>query len=151
MKWLILIHVLSAIIGVGPTFFGHVLLRKKQSYEELKNSLIVSKKLEYFPKIGGTIAVITGFILFYVGNYGSFMQLWLIGSLVLYVLIQITVIFFVTPLAQKLSEWVFHPDHKTVLSLPDEQQRWHLKANRYYWLASTLGIILFVFMILRPA
>jgi uncharacterized membrane protein SirB2 len=106
MKWLILIHALAAIIGVGPTFFGHVLFRKKQSFEELKSSLAISKKLEYFPKIGGTIAVVTGFILFFIGNYGSFMQLWLMGSLVLYVLIQITAIFFVTPTANKLSEWV---------------------------------------------
>jgi uncharacterized membrane protein len=42
MKILVLIHVLSAIIGVGPTFFAHVLLRKKQTLEELRMSLVSS-------------------------------------------------------------------------------------------------------------
>ncbi|MFC0274083.1 hypothetical protein ACFFIX_22300 [Metabacillus herbersteinensis] len=37
IKVLVLIHVLSAIIGVGPTFFAHVLTRKKQSVEQLRH------------------------------------------------------------------------------------------------------------------
>ena len=50
MKFLVLIHVLSAIIGVGPTFFAHVLLRKTQTLEELRMSLRVGSRLEMFPK-----------------------------------------------------------------------------------------------------
>lgn len=52
MEYLILIHIISAIIGIGPTYFGHVLLRQNQSLEELRTSLKLAGKLELFPKIG---------------------------------------------------------------------------------------------------
>jgi hypothetical protein len=69
---ILILNVLSAIIGVGPTFFGHVLTRKKQSVQELRFSLNLWKYLEFFPKIGGTIAVLSGFILIITGNYDHF-------------------------------------------------------------------------------
>ncbi|WP_239454115.1 DUF2269 family protein [Bacillus suaedaesalsae] len=104
LKVLVLIHVLSAIIGVGPTFFGHVLYRKKQNAEDLRHSMKLSNFLNFFPKIGGTLAVVTGIILVVVGNYGSFFTtLWLIGSLVIYILIQIVVIAIIDPKAKKLA------------------------------------------------
>lgn len=143
MKFLILIHVLSAIIGVGPTFFSHVLLRRNQTTEELKASLALLKKLEVFPKVGGVLAVISGLILFFVGNYGSFLQIWLIGSLILYICIQVIVIGFAAPTVQKLSE--FLDAHS------DEYLKAHLKANRLFWLASALGTTLFVLMIIKPS
>lgn len=104
LQFLIVIHVLAAIIGIGPTFFGHVLLRKEQSVQELRHSLATVKKLEIFPKVGGSLAVITGFILYFVGDYGSFMQLWLIGTLILYILIQLIVIVMVGPKSKKIKK-----------------------------------------------
>jgi uncharacterized membrane protein SirB2 len=150
VKLLVLIHVLSAIIGVGPTFYGHVLLRKKQSLDELRHSLKQAKLLEYFPKIGGTIAILTGLILFFVGEYGSFMQLWLLGSLILYIIIQVTVIGFVAPNSAKLGQWVFDPVNQGTAELPPLQQKMLSKVGNLYNVASALGILLFIFMIIKP-
>jgi hypothetical protein len=75
LKLLVLLHILSAIIGVVPTFFGHVILRRKQSLDELRSSLRVGRRLEAFPKIGGSIAVLSGLLFIWLGDYGSFMQL----------------------------------------------------------------------------
>lgn len=154
MSWLgllILIHVLSAIIGVGPTFFGHVLMRKNQSVNDLRISMAMSKRLEAFPKIGGTIAVLSGLLLFFVGNYGNFFtQLWLIGALVLYIYIQVVVIAFISPVSGKLNAWIHAPENANTETLPEEQHRLFLKANRLYWAASAGGFLLFVFMIAKP-
>jgi uncharacterized membrane protein len=68
---LVLVHVLSAIIGIGPVFFGHVLLRKGQSLNQLKSSLALSKLLEMFPKILGSLAVVTGILLAWLGDTAS--------------------------------------------------------------------------------
>ncbi|RIW33990.1 DUF2269 family protein [Bacillus salacetis] len=151
MKFLILLHVLSAIIGVGPTFFAHVLVRKKQTAEHLRHSLKMSALLENFPKIGGSLAVITGLVLYFVGEYGAFTQVWLLGSLILYVLIQIIVIGFVTPQSNKLQEWLDAPENKDVAGeLPEEAQELLNRMNSYFYFASALGITLFIFMILKP-
>jgi uncharacterized membrane protein SirB2 len=150
LKWLILIHVLSAIVGVGPTFFGHVLMRRKQTIDGLRQSLSMFSKLEFFPKIGGTIALLSGIVLYFIGDYGSFMQIWLIGSLVLYLYIQIMIIGFAAPAGKKLGTWLFNPDHKSADSLPQEQQKLYDRLNGFYWAASSGGIALFIFMIMKP-
>jgi hypothetical protein len=151
MKLLVLIHVLSAIMGVGPTYFAHVLLRKNQSIDELRSSLRVGSRLELFPKIGGSLAVLTGLLLIWIGNYGSFMQIWLIGSLIAYILIQIVAVGFATPAQKKLGNWVLDPANKNETELPVEQRNNWVKARNYFYAASTIGFILFIFMIVKPA
>ncbi|SNX70425.1 predicted integral membrane protein DUF2269 [Bacillus oleivorans] len=148
---MVLLHVLSAIIGVGPTFFSHVLLRKNQSIESLRLTAPLLKKLEFFPKIGGTIAVLSGLALFFLGEYGSFLQLWLIGSLILYIFIQIVVIGMVTPQMNKLNTWLNDPKNAAATgTLPEEPTSYLSKANQYFYVASGMGTLLFIFMILKP-
>lgn len=151
MKFLVLLHVLSAIIGVGPTFFAHVLLRRRQTLEELRSSIRVDGKLEIFPKVGGTIAVITGLLLIWLGEYGPFTQLWVLGSLVLYVLIQVVVLGFAMPQQRKLAAWVLDPANQSAKELPTDVRASLAKASNYFYIASSLAIILFIFMILKPA
>lgn len=150
MKWLVLIHVLSAVIGVGPTFFGHVLLRRSQSLPDLRANLKLGKYLEFFPKIGGSIAVLSGLALILIGDYGSFGQLWLYGSLVLYVLIQVVVIALVTPQQKKLANWVLDPANAQASELPAEQRSLLGKVSNLYYFASAMGTLLFIFMIVKP-
>jgi hypothetical protein len=150
LKLLVLLHILSAIIGVGPTFFGHVILRRKQSLDELRSSLRVGRRLEPFPKIGGSIAVLSGLLLIWLGDYGSFMQLWLFGSLILYIIIQIVAIGYAVPMQKKLAKWVLDPANQQVKELPNEQRNTLVKASNFYYLASAGGVILFIFMIMKP-
>ncbi|WNS75740.1 DUF2269 family protein [Bacillus sp. DTU_2020_1000418_1_SI_GHA_SEK_038] len=149
MKWLVLIHVLSAIIGVGPTYFGHIFLRKKQSIGELKQSLMLSKKLEYFPKIGGTIAVLTGIALVVLSSL-SFTELWILASILLYIGVQIVVVGFIAPVTKQLSAWLQDPTLPDHEPLPEPQSAYLGKANRLYYVASGLGTLLFILMILKP-
>jgi len=150
MKWLVLIHVLSAIIGVGPTFFGHVLVRNNQTLEQLRHSMKLASKLDFFPKIGGSIAVISGILLISLNNYGSVTQIWLLGSLVLYVLVQIVVIGFVAPAQKRVAHWVFNDANLSKIELPQEQRVNLSRANAMLYAASVMGLVLFVFMIIKP-
>lgn len=150
LKAVIFVHVISAIIGVGPTFFSHVLIRRTQSPEQLRHSMKVGAMLEFFPKIGGTIAVLSGLALVFMNDYGTFLQLWLIGSLVLYVLIQIIVVGFGSPLGKRLAAWVHNPDNANATELPQEQRRLLTKYSNTMYVASALGFLLFVFMIVKP-
>jgi uncharacterized membrane protein len=150
MKWLVLIHVLSAIIGVGPTFFGHVLVRNNQTLEQLRHSMKLAGQLDFFPKIGGSIAVISGILLISLNDYGSYTQMWLVGSLILYVLIQIVVIGFVAPAQKRVKQWVFDAANASKIELPQEQRVNLSRANAMLYAASVMGLALFVFMIIKP-
>lgn len=151
MVYLVVIHVMSAIIGVGPTFFGHVLLRKNQSLEDLRFSLKIGHRLELFPKIGGTLALLTGILLVIIGNYGGFAQTWIIGSLVVYALIQLLVIGFIVPRQKKMLGWAFDEANLHKASLPDEQKKLLHTTSTLYYVASLLGVLLFILMIVKPS
>ncbi|MGP4073531.1 DUF2269 family protein [Piscibacillus sp. B03] len=150
-KTLVLVHVLSAIIGVGPTFFAHVLFKKDQSVAELSNSLQTFKKLEFFPKIGGTLAVITGLVLYFMADWGAFTQLWLLGTLVLYIVIQVIMIGFIARYTGKLRAFLSDPNRAKLDALPEGYQKVFNKTNKLFWFVSTMGVAIFILMILKPA
>ncbi|MFC0525986.1 DUF2269 family protein [Pontibacillus salicampi] len=150
LSFFVLVHVLSGIIGIGPTYYAHVLIRPHQSPEQLRASLALLKRLEYFPKIGGTIAVVSGLLLVLIGDYGSFMQLWLFGSLVLYLAVQVIMVTLVSPRSAKLHFWVHHADNQGAEDLPAPQHQLLLSMNAWMNAASSLGLILFILMILKP-
>jgi uncharacterized membrane protein len=98
----------------------------------------------------GTLAVVSGITLFLVGSYGSFTQLWLIGSLILYILIQIIVIGFLGRISPQLEKWLADPTSQSLQDLPAEQIKLQNKLSNYLNMASILAILLFIFMILKP-
>ncbi|WP_308637628.1 DUF2269 family protein [Paenibacillus silvisoli] len=150
MKWLVLIHVMSAIIGVGPTFFIHALFGKKDSIGELRSAFKLGSKLELFPKIGGSIAVITGLILVFADGW-EFVSFWILGSLALYVAIQVLVIGFAAPVTKQLGAKLESSKQLSAdQAVPDDQVRLLHKANKLYYGATAMGTLLFIFMVLKP-
>ena len=150
MKWLILAHVLFSIFGLGPIFFGNILLKKQQTLSDLRHNIILFHKLELFPKIGGTLSVITGILLVLFGNYGSILQIWLVGSLVLYIAIIVIVIGIISPTVNSLQNWLFHPSNRATTQLPPNQLVKLIRASNYFMLTSLVAIIIFILMILKP-
>ncbi|MDP5275191.1 DUF2269 family protein [Chengkuizengella axinellae] len=150
MELLILVHVLSAVIGVGPIFFIPILLRKNQGIENLRFSMKTAKKLLLFPKTGGLTAVLTGILLILLSDYGSFYQLWLFGSLILYVAAQVILLGFIAPKQKKIALWLFDPKHKNETTIPQDIIQIRSKVNFLFYFAIALILIIFIFMILKP-
>jgi hypothetical protein len=151
MKWLVLVHVLVAVVGIGPTFFGNILLRKHQTISDLRHNVLLQHKLDYFPKICGTLAVITGILLVLFGNYGSILQVWLLGSLIIYLAIQVIVIGFISPALYDLQRWLLHPENRASTQLPVPQSTVLHKISNLYLLTSFLGFLIFILMISKPS
>ncbi|MDF2724424.1 MAG: hypothetical protein K0Q59_4099 [Paenibacillus sp.] len=150
MGWLVTVHVLSAVLGIGPTYFGHILLRKKQQREQLLQSLSMFKLLNYFPKIGGTIAVVSGILLVALTGW-NFSDLWILVSLALYVVIQVVAVGMLGPVLNKLVQALNAADGgESSPSGTDSKSTLLAKANRLYNTASLLGIVLIVLMIIKP-
>ncbi|WEK54014.1 MAG: DUF2269 family protein [Candidatus Cohnella colombiensis] len=146
---LIIIHVLSAIIGVGPTFFGHVLLRKGQTLGQLRGSLALSLTLEKFPKILGSVAVVTGILLAWLGDYG-FDKLWIYLSIADYIIIQVVVIAFMAPAGQKAAALVFAANDPLDQQASPQIAAAVSRANAITYIPTVLGVLLFLLMFLKP-
>ncbi len=147
---LVVVHVLSALIGIGPTYLGHVFLRRNQNVQQYRSSISFVGRMEMFPKIGGSIAVLSGLGLALSGNYGTFAQIWMYGTLVIYVLIQMTMIAGIAPVLKKLGAWLADPVNEHATAFPAEQQLWVNRASGLLYTASGLGLIIFILMIVKP-
>ncbi|WP_217594834.1 DUF2269 family protein [Cohnella sp. GbtcB17] len=146
---LVAIHVISAVVGIGPTYFGHVLLRKGQTLGQLRDSLSLSAKLEMFPKILGSLAVLSGLLLVWLGDYG-WDQLWIIAAIVDYVLIQIVVIAFMGRAAADVAAKAQADKGPTERPASAELQAGVAKVNAINYVATVLGIVLFLLMFFKP-
>lgn len=150
MKWLLTIHVLSAVLGIGPTYFGHILLHKKQNRDQLLKSLSLFGLLNYFPKIGGSIAVVSGILLVALSGW-KFLDLWILGSLVLYVLIQVVAVAMLGPVLKQLVQALNAAEDKERDSAAtDGCSDLLAKANWLYNTASIMGTVLILLMIIKP-
>lgn len=148
MTALVVIHVLAAIIGIGPVFFYLVLFRKGQSANELAVSVALAGKLDLFPKIFGTTATVSGIALANVGNYGGITQLWLLSSLVIYIIVQMIVIGMIAPRVKALHAALSVKRPEELDTFPLEQSRREI-LNRHN-VCSFLAVVLFLVMILKP-
>lgn len=149
MKWLVLFHVVTAIVGIGPTYFLHVLYRRRQSVGEMKQSLRLGNVLELFPKTGGTLSVPSGIVLV-VLSPARFLELWIVGSLLLYALIQLIVLAIVAPRQKQLRSMLDQPGLHDKEMLPGTIQAVAANINGWLYVVSALGILLFIFMIWKP-
>lgn len=149
MEWLVLLHVMSAIIGVGPTYFSHVFYRKGQTVDELRQSMKLAGYLELFPKIGGTLALLSGIALVLVNDL-SFGQFWIVASLSLYFLIQVVVVGFAVPRAKKLVASLQNLTLPGNAAVPAPTAAALGTLNGLMFLATGMGTILFALMVLRP-
>jgi len=149
LKWLVLFHVVTAIVGIGPTYFLHVLYRRRQSVGEMKQSLRLGNVLELFPKTGGTLSVLSGIVLV-VLSPARFLELWIVGSLLLYALIQLIVFAIVAPRQKRIRSMLDQPGLRDKEMLPGTIQAVAANINGWLYVVSALGILLFIFMIWKP-
>ncbi|PWV88446.1 putative integral membrane protein DUF2269 [Paenibacillus cellulosilyticus] len=148
---LVVVHVMAAIIGIGPTYFSPVLLRSGQTTEQLRISFRLGAILELFPKIGGSLAVLSGIALVIIGDY-QFKDVWIYCSLAIYVLIQMLVIGFAAPRQKKVFNWLFDQAaaSQSSASPPGDYNALLSQVRTIHYVATLLGIALFVLMIVKP-
>jgi uncharacterized membrane protein len=81
---LVVLHVLAAIIGIGPAFVLPVLGKSAKSGSQLRFIFELIGKVNKFPKIGGITLLVTGILLMIVSKIG-FSLMWLNLSLLLFI------------------------------------------------------------------
>jgi uncharacterized membrane protein len=150
MEWLVLLHVLGAVFGLGPAYAFPFILRKTASAAEMEKSLALVTRLETFPKIFGTIAVLSGLALFWLGSYGAFMQVWIFGTLLVYVAIEVLIIGFLAPAVKKLLASLAGLDGKAREDVPSSVSAMYARVRNLHLWASVLSLVIIAFMVLKP-
>ncbi|OXM82658.1 DUF2269 family protein [Paenibacillus rigui] len=150
MQWLVVIHVLAAILGLGPAYAFPFLLRKASSIQEMERNLSQVAHLEMFPKIFGTLAVLSGLALFFIGSYGSFGQIWIMGTLIVYAIIEVLIIGFLNPEAKKLQSALSSQETKEKQEHAASLEPMYARVRNLHAWAGVLGLLIFILMIVKP-
>jgi uncharacterized membrane protein SirB2 len=150
MKWLILLHVVSAILGIGPTLAFPMLLRAEPSVREMGRALEQVTRLEMFPKVFGTLAVVSGAVLFWLGSYGPFLQAWIAGSLLLFIAVEVLVVGFLNPAAKKLQSSLDASNDAAEEKAPSVISAMYAKVRNLHMWATILSMVIVILMVWKP-
>jgi hypothetical protein len=84
-SFLLLIHVFSAILGIGPGFFMIYIVTKAKTMTELKHAYKMRTRLHNFVMIGGTMLLLSGLTMGAIRPYLFYMG-WYVTSLALFII-----------------------------------------------------------------
>lgn len=80
---LLVIHIFSAILGLGPGFVMIYIVSEAKTMSQLKHAYQIRNRIHVFVMVGGTLLLITGIWMGILRPY-LWKQFWFTGSLILY-------------------------------------------------------------------
>ena len=143
---LILIHVLSAILGMGPGFIMIYIVKQAQTMTELKHAYAIRNRVHIFVMVGGSLLLLTGLLMGWLRPY-LFQQGWYVTSLMLFLV------------ALAFGPLVLSPRSKPIKALLKEEKGEQIPAKYFDYskqlffyerLENVLFIIIIAMMILKP-
>lgn len=143
---LVLIHVLSAILGLGPGFVLIYVVTKSRNMLELRHSFVIRHRLHIFVMIGGTLLLFSGLAMGYL-NPHLFHQGWYVTSLILFLIALGFGPVVLSPLSKPVKKLL--KDHKGE-DIPPEYYALVKKLFFYERFENVIFIIIIILMVLRP-
>ena len=143
---LVVIHIFSAILGMGPGFILTTVVKNGKTMTELRHSYAIRNTLHIFVMIGGTLLLITGLTMGSI-NPSLFKMGWYVTSLALFLA------------ALAMGPLVLSPRSKPIKALlqshqgddiPEEYNRLSKELFRYEHLENIIFLIIIALMILKP-
>lgn len=145
--FVVLIHVLSAILGLGPGFIMIYVVTKAQNMPELRQAYAIRNRLHIFVMIGGTLLLLTGLLMGAL-NPILFRMGWYVCSLTLFLI------------ALGFGPLILSPRSKPIKKLLEEYPGHEIPAE-YFLMAKSLFfyerienvlfVIIIIMMVLKPA
>ncbi|WP_284037800.1 DUF2269 family protein [Neobacillus sp. 114] len=150
MEWIVLLHVVSAVVGLGPAYAFPLILRKEKSLEEVKRMADLVTRLEILPKIFGGLTLLTGILLVWLGNYGTFFTLWIAAVLILFILAEVVIIGFLTPMAKKLAMTLTQLTEQGKSETNPITLDLLSKVRNYHIASCVIVLVIIALMVLKP-
>ena len=143
---LVVIHILSAILGMGPGFIMIYIVTKATNMLELRHAYVIRNRVHVFVMVGGSLLLVTGLAMGAIMPY-LFHQGWFVVSLILFLV------------ALGFGPVILSPKSKPIKKLLETYQGEEIP-EEYYKLAkglffyerleNVIFIIVIILMITRP-
>jgi len=144
---LVVIHVLSAILGMGPGFYLTFVASKAKNMTELRYAYSIRHRLHMFVMIGGFLLLASGLAMGLI-RPALFSSFWYIASLALYLTALAFGPFVLKPLTKPIKTLLSEHQHDNI---PPEYMKLAEKLFRYEWITNIIFFIIILLMITKPA
>ncbi|HQV78431.1 MAG TPA: DUF2269 family protein [Chitinophagales bacterium] len=143
---ILLIHVLSAILGLGPGFVMIYVVTRAQTMTELRHAYLIRNRLHVFVMVGGTLLLLTGLLMGFLNRY-LLSQEWYVISLSLFLIALAFGPLLLSPKSKPIKKLL--QEHKSDI-IPDEYYRLAKKLFFYERIENLIFIAIIILMILKP-
>ncbi len=142
----LLVHVFSAILGLGPGFIMIYIVTKATTMTELRHAYLIRNRLHIFVMVGGTLLIITGLIMGTMNNY-LFHMGWYVTSLSLFLIALAFGPLVLSPRSKPIKAFLkSHTDD----DIP--KKYYHLAKKLFFYerIENVIFLIIIVLMVVKP-
>lgn len=143
---LVLVHIFSAIIGLGPGFIMTYIVTKAETMTELRHAFYLRNRIHIFVMIGGILLLVTGIWMGLIHTY-LFKMGWYVLSIILFLITLAAGPVVLKPISTPIKQLI--AEHKGD-DIPDAYYVLARKLFLYERILNTLFIIIIGLMILKP-
>ncbi|RCW74940.1 DUF2269 family protein [Saliterribacillus persicus] len=143
---LVIIHIFSAILGMGPGFILTTVTKSAQTMDEVRHAFRLKKTLHMYVMIGGLLLLLTGLLMGFIRPY-LFQQGWYQLSLLLYLLALALGPTYLKKYSTQIKALIQTNTHQTLT--PNYKKLLHKLLITEY-IENTLFIIIIFLMITKP-
>lgn len=145
-SFLLLVHVFSAILGLGPGFVMIYIVTQAKNMTELKHAYLIRNRVHKFVMVGGTLLLVTG-VLMGIMNPGLFYRGWYPTALGLFLVALGFGPFILSPKAKPIKKLLAEHQGEEI---PQEYYRLSKDLFFYERIENVIFLIIIVLMILKP-
>ena len=141
-----MVHVFSAILGLGPGFIMIYIVTKVETMTELRHAYLIRNRLHIFVMVGGTLLLLSGLSMGAMNNY-LFHMGWYVTSLTLFLIALAFGPLVLSPRSKPIKALLkSHTDDK----IPGEYYRLAKRLFFYERIENVIFLIIIVLMVLKP-
>jgi uncharacterized membrane protein len=145
-KILVILHIFSAIIGMGPGFILTTVVKSGKTMTELHHSYAIRHKLHIYVMVGGIMLLVTGLLMGAI-NPTLFRMGWYDTSLVLFLTALAIGPVMLTPRSRPIKQMLESHQGEDI---PEEYWRLSKELFKYEHLENFIFIIIIALMIIKP-
>lgn len=143
---LLVVHIFSAILGLGPGFVMIYIVSEAKTMSDLKHAYHIRNRIHLFVMVGGTLLLITGVWMGILRPY-LWKQFWFTGSLILYFIALGAGPTVLSPLAKPIKTLLENYDGDEI---PEQYEQAAKKLFFYERITNVIFLIIIALMITKP-
>ncbi|HQF43568.1 MAG TPA: DUF2269 family protein [Ignavibacteriaceae bacterium] len=141
-----MVHVFSAILGMGPGFVMIYIVTRATNMTELRHAYLIRNRLHNFVMVGGTLLLLSGLGLGAINTY-LFNAFWYLTSLILFIVALAFGPILLTPRSKPIKELLKNYNGDEI---PEEYYVLAKKLFFFERLENLIFLAIIVLMILKP-